>query len=67
MGRQLPVECEHGCILDWGDFGGDNPPEGCAECDPQLLRTPVERDLDLGERAYNSVVVVPFLDERLDT
>jgi hypothetical protein len=29
MGRTLPTECVHGRVLDWGDFGDDQP-EGCA-------------------------------------
>lgn len=34
MGRAMPVECEHGKILDWGDFGGDDAvPEPCDTCD----------------------------------
>lgn len=38
MGRSMPIECEHGRIVDWGDFGSD-PDDGsvgaqpCAECD----------------------------------
>lgn len=35
--RTLPTECEHGAIVDWGDFG-PNPDDGldgaeiCADC-----------------------------------
>jgi hypothetical protein len=33
-GRQLPVECDHGVIVDWGDFGPDpeNGQEGARNC-----------------------------------
>lgn len=37
--RALPVECEHGVIIDWGDFGPD-PDDGsvgvtpCPDCEP---------------------------------
>lgn len=41
MGRQLPAECPHGYIFDWGDFGCQEltcygtcalcPPERCPE------------------------------------
>jgi hypothetical protein len=31
MGRQLPTECAHGRIVDWGDFGDE--PEHCSVCD----------------------------------
>lgn len=27
----MPVECAHGKIVDWGDFGDDEP-EGCEFC-----------------------------------
>ena len=30
MGRQLPTECPHGKIVDWGDFGDE--PETCKVC-----------------------------------
>jgi hypothetical protein len=31
--RRLPVECEHGMVLDWGGFGGeDRKPERCDKC-----------------------------------
>lgn len=35
MGRMLPQECEHGRIIDWGDFGSENggDEEYCAECE----------------------------------
>jgi hypothetical protein len=28
----MPLECPHGKVLDWGDFG-EGPAEGCVECD----------------------------------
>jgi hypothetical protein len=37
VSRQLPSECEHGKVYDWGGFGGDDessPPEFCGECPP---------------------------------
>lgn len=27
MGRMLPIDCPHGLVLDWGDFGP------CQDCD----------------------------------
>ena len=34
MGRLMPMECEHGKVYDWGDFGGDDAePEPCPACD----------------------------------
>ena len=34
MGRAMPVECIHGKILDWGDFGGDDAqPQPCDACE----------------------------------
>jgi hypothetical protein len=30
----MPYECEHGLILDWGDFGDDRTPEHCDVCQP---------------------------------
>lgn len=38
--RALPVECKHGVVLDWGDFGPD-PEDGsvgvepCGECEAE--------------------------------
>lgn len=30
MGRSMPVECHHGVVVDWGDFGdGGNECERC--------------------------------------
>ncbi len=38
-GRMMPVECEHGVVLDWGDFGPDlsDQPNPCAVCAAQAL------------------------------
>lgn len=42
-GRAMPVECPHGAIIDWGDFGQD-PDDGiigaeeCAKCDHDALQ-----------------------------
>jgi hypothetical protein len=37
MGRTMPLKCEHGKVLDWGDFGPDQDGsvgiERCVECD----------------------------------
>ena len=34
MGRTLPTECEHGNVVDWGDFGPDDRDEPtCDECE----------------------------------
>jgi hypothetical protein len=33
MGRMLPEECEHGVVIDWGDFGPDYVlGEACVDC-----------------------------------
>lgn len=38
MGRMLPVDCEHGVTIDWGDFGPcqglceENHPEDLDDC-----------------------------------
>lgn len=51
MSRALPYECEHGRILDWGDFGGEGSlPEECEKCVEQRkdrLRAAVVPLLDL--------------------
>ena len=31
-GRQIPEECPHGRIVDWGDFGEPEDAEHCPEC-----------------------------------
>lgn len=31
-GRTMPTECRHGRIIDWGDFGPDDP-EHCPDCE----------------------------------
>jgi hypothetical protein len=34
MGRTMPTECEHGNVIDWGDFGPeDGPLPECPECE----------------------------------
>jgi hypothetical protein len=34
MGRTMPIECEHGTVIDWGDFGPEDGPEPtCPECE----------------------------------
>ena len=36
MGRSMPVECEHGVTIDWGDFGGDDPQhQECPQCEQE--------------------------------
>lgn len=33
MGRVHPIECQHGVIVGWGDFGpGDRMGEPCPQC-----------------------------------
>jgi hypothetical protein len=32
MGRDHPIECEHGVVLDWGDFQPSGPTPKCAIC-----------------------------------
>lgn len=41
MGRMMPVDCQHGVTIDWGDFGpcqdcDDHPGESC----PNLVDCP---------------------------
>jgi len=36
MGRQLPTVCEHGRVVDWGDFGYGRPVETCDICAPTV-------------------------------
>lgn len=39
MGRTLPLECEHGNIIDWGDFGPDDGRlPACDQCERDGLR-----------------------------
>ena len=48
MGRTLPTECEHGTVIDWGDFGpedGDAPPP-CPDCTPMVV-VPASVALDI--------------------
>lgn len=34
MGRLMPLECEHGNVIDWGDFGPDDDTTPCcSQCD----------------------------------
>lgn len=34
MGRTMPTQCEHGNVIDWGDFGPVYTPEPtCLQCD----------------------------------
>ena len=47
--RTLPMECEHGKVFDWGDFGPnqDDPYEGiqpCHECKAADAERKRERD-----------------------
>lgn len=35
-GRTLPVECEHGVVADWGDFGPD-PDDGQVGVHPCIV------------------------------
>lgn len=49
MSRTMPYECEHGAVLDWGDFGPDNVAgDGCAECgiDPAFFCARCGEDFD---------------------
>lgn len=34
MGRTMPTDCEHGGVMDWGDFGNEGRPyDGlCPKC-----------------------------------
>lgn len=45
MSRAMPVECAHGCILDWGDFGVEGAePEYCEICTPAFTPPDIESD-----------------------
>ncbi len=47
MGRYHPMKCDHGVVVDWGDFGpcdGDCPhPEGTCPNFPQCELCDLER------------------------
>lgn len=39
MGRMLPLDCEHGNVIDWGDFGPDDDSQPtCPECEVKYAR-----------------------------
>lgn len=38
MGRTMPTECEHGNVIDWGDFGPH--PDGCPGMDGDYRQDP---------------------------
>ena len=45
MGRDMPVYCPHGKVVDWGDFGpedGTRPPK-CPDCITDRARAQAER------------------------
>ena len=54
MGRYHPTKCEHGVIVDWGDFGAEDgsSPTFCADCDRERLerhqrRLTMKRDAEM--------------------
>lgn len=61
MGRAMPVECEHGVVVDWGDFGPnpDDPQQGaatCEECESREYRVAL-RAREPGGEELDDVVV----------
>lgn len=48
MSRTMPYECEHGVVVDWGDFGSEDEPKRprCERCDAARERRS-ERRADL--------------------
>lgn len=65
MGRDLPLECEHGNILDWGDFG-DERPKGCEACEAATPEVTITELPWWGHRAYRRVMRRPLLRENAD-
>lgn len=59
--RQLPDECDHGRVMDWGDFGPD-PDDGsvgaqeCPECDAELEASMEASRRAVADRAVEYVV-----------
>ena len=40
----MPTECEHGVVLDWGDFGGeDSRGDECSQCAALLAAAHAEK------------------------
>jgi hypothetical protein len=39
--RMMPLECPHGKVLDWGDFG-EGPGEKCAVCDASTAHDQID-------------------------
>lgn len=39
MGRTMPTECEHGNVVDWGDFGPEDDDDfpTCDECERERI------------------------------
>src|SRR5690606_8766791 len=38
MGRTMPTECDHGVVVDWGDFGPeDEEAPRCVDCDQEKI------------------------------
>lgn len=62
MGRMLPVECEHGIVVDWGDFGPDENDgtagtKPCAECEAQRSRSAhIDIEWDTGSDVPDTVI-----------
>jgi hypothetical protein len=54
MGRLLPVDCEHGETLDWGDFGSEwSPFDGlCVICVPKSVRVARTEEYRLANRHW---------------
>lgn len=68
MSRTLPSECEHGVIVDWGDFG---PRPGvahpvCPECEAKPKRVLVPSDSIPSEEDVREVERAAAILEGLD-
>lgn len=54
-GRTIPVECPHGAVVDWGDFGPDDA-DRCDECDRDRLAW--TEDVDVRNAALHAVETI---------
>lgn len=60
MGRLMPVECQHGHVIDYGDFGDDNEPYGgatpCPQCESGRTTYHGARDVDDAMRIAQAAI-----------
>lgn len=56
--RTMPTECEHGKVLDWGDFGSD-PDDGSVGAEPCEICLSASPDGESSELSEGRVAAVP--------